>query len=175
MRNQIRGLVTLTALPVLLAALAPATAVAGPTASGYLNLHQCVFRSAATGEYFTNVLPNIANTAFRTGTSISNRPDTSMRCDLGSAGYWLAHPNSGITNLGLAGGRYLNLHQCVYRSEPTGEYFTNVLPNIANTAFKTGTNVSNRPQTSVQCGLGAGAYTAVSHNSAVLSLDLVVR
>ncbi|GAA0448501.1 hypothetical protein ABZ951_27555 [Streptomyces sp. NPDC046215] len=66
--------------------------------------------------------------------------------------------------------RYLNLHQCVYVG--SGGHYTNVLPNTANTAFNTGTNASNTPDTELSCGPGGGGWSPALANSAVKAFDL---
>ncbi|WP_157537325.1 hypothetical protein [Kitasatospora azatica] len=66
--------------------------------------------------------------------------------------------------------RYLNLHQCVYVG--SGGHYTNVLPNTANGAFNTGTNVSEVPDTTLSCGQGSGGWRQAPANSAVKAFDL---
>ncbi|MFE7570196.1 hypothetical protein ACFU76_25060 [Streptomyces sp. NPDC057539] len=65
--------------------------------------------------------------------------------------------------------RYLNLHQCVYVG--SGGHYTNLLPNTANAAFNTGTNVSNTPDTALSCGPGGGSWRPAPANSAVKAFD----
>ncbi|MDK9496029.1 hypothetical protein QEZ40_000366 [Streptomyces katrae] len=66
--------------------------------------------------------------------------------------------------------RYLNVHQCVYVG--SGGHYTNVLPNTANAAFNTGTNVSDTPDGALSCGPGGGGWRPAPANSAVKAFDL---
>ncbi|MFI0976253.1 hypothetical protein ACH4SP_04385 [Streptomyces sp. NPDC021093] len=66
--------------------------------------------------------------------------------------------------------RYLNLHQCVYVG--SGGHYTNVLPNTANTAFNTGTNISSTPDSALSCSPGGGGWKPAPANSAVKDFDL---
>ncbi|MEU1815906.1 hypothetical protein ABZ543_12005 [Streptomyces roseifaciens] len=142
------------------------TAVAeqpGPRLAGrYLNLHQCVY--VGSGGHYTNVLPNTANTAFNTGTNVSNTPDTALSCGPGGGGWRPAPANSAVKAFDLTTGRYLNLHQCVYFS--AGQHYTAVLPNTPNVNFNTGTNASRTPDTALNCRPGSPGWSLDQLNSA---------
>ncbi|MFD0417395.1 hypothetical protein [Streptomyces sp. NPDC127108] len=137
-------------------------------AERYLNLHQCVY--VGSGGHYTNVLPNTANSAFNTGTNVSNTPDSVLSCGPGGGGWRPAPANSAVKAFDLAAGRYLNVHQCVYFN--AGQHYTAVLPNTPNVNFNTGTNVSNTADTELNCGPGGGGWRLLPANSAVKAFDL---
>ncbi|AUG81971.1 hypothetical protein CFP65_7390 [Kitasatospora sp. MMS16-BH015] len=151
------------------------TAVAAPSgprlAQRYLNLHQCVYYGS--GGHYTNVLPNTADAHFNTGTNVSNAPDTSLSCGPGDGAWRQALANSAVKAFDLTAGRYLNLHQCVYFSG--GQHYTAVLPNTPNVNFNAGTNVSDTPDTKLNCAPGGGGWNLVLANSAVRSFDLATH
>ncbi|MFC0430701.1 hypothetical protein [Kutzneria buriramensis] len=134
----------------------------------FLNLHQCVYTNDRF--LYTNVLSNTPNTSFNTGTNLTYTRDTAARCGPGTGGWRLDSPNVAVQSLDLAGGRFLNLHQCVYTNGSS--LYTNVLSNTPNTSFNTGTNISNRRDTVAKCGPGTGGWRLDSPNVAVQSLDL---
>lgn len=137
-------------------------------AERYLNLHQCVY--VGSGGHYTNVLPNTANTAFNTGTKVSDTPDTSLTCGPGGGSWRPAPANSAVKAFDLTAGRYLNLHQCVYFTP--GQHYTAILPNTPNVSFNTGSNVSDTADTKLNCSPGGGGWTLLLANSAVKSFDL---
>ncbi|MBT2384372.1 hypothetical protein [Streptomyces sp. ISL-11] len=157
------GLTVPSAAP---AATSPSRAAKFPR---YLNLHQCVYTS--NGSYFTNVEPNLANSAFNSGTNTSGTADTSVRCGAGAAGWSLVSGNSSVKAFDLSAGRYLNLHQCLYTSN--GSYYSNVQPNTPNTPFNTGSNVSGTADTTLRCGAGNSGWSLVTGNSSVRAYDLM--
>ncbi|WP_211769574.1 hypothetical protein [Kutzneria sp. CA-103260] len=134
----------------------------------YLNLHQCVYSNNKF--LYTNVLSTTPNTPFNTGTNIAYAPDSAVKCGSAAAGWTLDSVNTGVQSLDLAAGRYLNLHQCVYSNNSF--LYTNVLSNTPNTAFNTGTNVSDTRDTVARCGPAAAGWRLDAVNSAVQSLDL---
>ncbi|WP_199882043.1 hypothetical protein [Streptomyces sp. CB03911] len=164
--------VVMAAVAGAVALLLGSTAMAGPPgprlAGRYLNVHQCVY--VGSGGHYTNVLPNTANSAFNTGTNLSGAPDTALSCGPGSGGWRQAPANSAVKAFDLTAGRYLNLHQCVYFS--AGQHYTAILPNTPNVNFNTGTNVSNTPDTRLNCAPGGGGWTLLLANSAVRPFDL---
>ncbi|MEV0057531.1 hypothetical protein AB0H34_44470 [Saccharopolyspora shandongensis] len=137
----------------------------------YVNLHQCVYNNGSF--LYTNVLPNTPNTAFNTGTNISETRDTAIQCGPAAVGWRLDSANVAVQSLDRVRGRYLNLHQCVYTN---GSFlYTNVLSNTPNTAFNTGTNISYTPDSALNCGPAAVGWRLDSANVAVQSLDLAAR
>ncbi|MET9325060.1 hypothetical protein ABZX75_33745 [Streptomyces sp. NPDC003038] len=71
----------------------------------------------------------------------------------------------------LPKGRYLNIHQCVYKGAE-GNYYTNILPKTADAEFNTGTNVSDTQETSPICGPGGGGWFLSAIDNAVFSVNL---
>ncbi|MEX2969298.1 hypothetical protein [Streptomyces sp. C184] len=154
---------------------APAPASTQPrqaqaAASGYLNLHQCVYYSPSATDHFTTVVPG-SDGRFTTGTNVSTAADTQPSCGQGDGNYSLVPLLSGVKALNLTSGRYLNLHQCVYYSPSASNHFTTVVPGNDG-RFTTGTNVSNTADTQVSCGSGDGNYSLVPLLSGVKALDL---
>ena len=153
------GALALTATPALAAG------------DRYVNLHQCVYSNGAF--LYTNLLSNTPNTAFNTGTNISDTRDTVARCGPAVAGWSLNTANVSVLSLDRVRGRYLNLHQCVYSN---GSYlYTNLLSNTPNTPFNTGTNLSYTSDTTARCGQAVGGWSLDTANVAVLSLDLAAE
>ncbi|MGW1378406.1 hypothetical protein ACWD6P_29615 [Streptomyces sp. NPDC002446] len=154
---------------------APAPASTQPrqaqaAASGYLNLHQCVYYSSSASNHFTTVVPG-GDGRFATGTNASATADTQPSCGQGDGNYSLIPLLSGVKALNLASGRYLNLHQCVYYSSSATNHFTTVVPG-GDGRFATGTNVSNTADTQPSCGQGDGNYSLIPLLSGVKALDL---
>ncbi|MFD8993266.1 hypothetical protein [Streptomyces abikoensis] len=149
---------------------APAAAQAQAAASGYLNLHQCVYYSSSATDHFTAVVTG-SDGRFATGTNVSNTADTQVSCGSGDGNYSLVPILSGVKALNLASGRYLNLHQCVYYSSSATNHFTAVVTG-SDGRFATGTNVSNTADTQASCGSGDGNYSLVPILSGVKALDL---
>src|SRR5690606_4433169 len=69
--------------------------------------------------------------------------------------------------------RYLNLHQCTYRRSGTDQWLNVVAQNVEHETYYAGTNASNTPQTSVECGPGVTGYAFDAGHSGVDSLDLL--
>ena len=132
----------------------------GPAAGRYLNIHQCVYQ--AGNSYFTNFLPNIADTPFRSGTNLSNfQADTSPKCGTGSSGWSQNSSLSGLFVVDFNGGsmgRYLNIHQCSYYNTYANTWLTNIMPNLGNAAFNAGTNQSNNIDSTPKCAQGDPTY-----------------
>ncbi|MFF7731312.1 hypothetical protein, partial [Streptomyces sp. NPDC008001] len=139
-------------------------------ASGYLNLHQCVYYSSSATNHFTTVVPS-SDGRFATGTNVSTTADTQSSCGSGDGNYTLIPLLSGVKALNLASGRYLNLHQCVYYSSSATNHFTTVVTG-GDGRFATGTNVSNTADTQASCGQGDGNYSLIPLLSGVKALDL---
>ncbi|MFJ3176690.1 hypothetical protein ACIPJK_39065 [Streptomyces roseus] len=68
--------------------------------------------------------------------------------------------------------RYVNLHQCAYNA-PGVDIITSIQPNIANTNFTAGTNLSNTPNNAISCGPGGAGYSLAPTLSSVQALDLL--
>ncbi|MER7674814.1 hypothetical protein ABTY61_41020 [Kitasatospora sp. NPDC096128] len=132
-------------------------------AGRYLNVHQCVYFSA--GQHYTAILPNTPNVNFNTGTNVSDRPDTALRCSPGGGGWTLTLANSAVKSFDLTGNRFLNLHQCVWTS--AGMYYMGVLPNTPNVNFNTGTNAAGTPDTALNCHPGGGGWSLDPLDSAL--------
>src|SRR5690606_16155152 len=124
----------------------------------YLNLHQCNWRSAAGGD--TSWVGNTTATAgfagFQTGTNASNSADgtATSRPATPAAGFAVDSNASPAGALRHGANRYLNLHQCNWRSAAGGD--TSWVGNTTATAgfagFQTGTNASNSADGTVTCG-----------------------
>ncbi|MGW1907960.1 hypothetical protein [Streptomyces cinnamoneus] len=149
---------------------APQAQEAKVAASGYVNLHQCVYYSGSATDHFTTAVPS-SDGRFATGTNVSTTADTQVSCGAGDGNYTLVPLLSGVKALNLASGRYLNVHQCVYYSSSATNHFTTVVPS-SDGRFATGTNVSTTADTQVSCGAGDGNYTLVPLLSGVKALDL---
>ncbi|MBZ4323407.1 hypothetical protein, partial [Streptomyces huiliensis] len=130
---------------------APAPAApAGAAASGYLNLHQCMYYSSSASNHFSTVVPS-SDGRFAAGTNVSGTADSQVSCGSGDGNYQLVPILSGVKPLNLASGRYLNIHQCVYYSSSATNHFTTVVPS-SDGRFAAGTNVSNTADSQVSCG-----------------------
>ncbi len=85
---------------------APAPASTQPqqaqaAASGYLNLHQCVYYSYSAADHFTTVVPS-SDGRFATGTKISGTADTQASCGSGDGNFSLVPLLSGVKALSVA-------------------------------------------------------------------------
>ncbi|MGW2635237.1 hypothetical protein ACWC2K_38940, partial [Streptomyces chattanoogensis] len=138
---------------------APAATQARTAASGYLNLHQCVYYSPSAANHVTTVVPS-GDGRFMAGTNVSTTADSSPACGGGDGNYTPIGLLSGVKALNLASGRYLNVHQCVYYSSSASNHFTTVVTG-GDGRFATGTNVSNTADTQVACGPGDGNYNLI--------------
>src|SRR5690606_40003748 len=92
----------------------------------------------------------------------------------------LGSSGSSVHALDLLGNRYLNLHQCNWRSAAGGD--TSWVGNTTATAgfagFQTGTNASNSADGTVTCGPGnpAAGYAIGSNVSSLRPMDpLAIR
>src|SRR5690606_7702669 len=106
------------------------------------------------------------------GTNASNTAQTTLECGPGLSGWPAEAPLSGVDGLDLLGNRYVNLHQCTYRSGAHG-WFEVWLPNVNNANYRAGTNASSTADTAVECGPGQSGYAPIADFSAVESLDLL--
>ncbi|MEV5238022.1 hypothetical protein AB0K89_02645 [Streptomyces cinnamoneus] len=149
---------------------APQPPQARAAASGYLNLHQCMYYSSSASNHFSTVVPS-SDGRFAAGTNVSGTADTQVSCGAGDGNYQIVPILSGVKALNLASGRYLNLHQCVYYSSSATNHFTTVVTS-SDGRFAAGTNVSNTAETQVSCGAGDGNYQLVPLLSGVKALDL---
>lgn len=70
-------------------------------ASGYLNLHQCVYHGGNASDRYTNVMPNTGNTSFNTGTKVSSTADSQVACGSGASGWTLEPVNSSVFSVAL--------------------------------------------------------------------------
>ncbi|MFI1259295.1 hypothetical protein ACH4U6_37230 [Streptomyces netropsis] len=68
-----------------------------------------------------------------------------------------------------AGGRYLNIHQCLYSNG--SDNYTNISPDVGS-EYRAGTNISGVRDTQVQCGPGSYGHTVQPWSSKVFSVDL---
>ncbi|GHE15442.1 hypothetical protein [Streptomyces alanosinicus] len=165
------GAITLALVPSLAGAATTAPAQHSRQLAGrYLNLHQCLYYSASAADHFTTFVQSQDN-RFLAGTNVSDTQDSTPACGGGDGNYGLIGLLSGVKPMDLRGGRYLNLHQCTYYSASAVNYFTTAVPS-RDGRFLAGTNVSNTPESKVNCGSGDGNYTVVPNLSYVQTLDL---
>ncbi|MFJ3519091.1 hypothetical protein [Streptomyces sp. NPDC090131] len=138
----------------------------------YLNLHQCVYYSAAQRDHITTVIAR-GGSDFSTGTNISNTPDTAPECAAGRGLYYLVPLLSDVKALDLSAGRYINLQQCMYYYGAGGfdNHFTTFVPARGDGRYNTGTKVSNTADTAPTCGGGNGNYRVVPLLSGTLALS----
>ncbi|GHC45463.1 hypothetical protein [Streptomyces cinnamoneus] len=149
---------------------APQPPQARAAASGYLNLHQCMYYSSSATNHFSTVVPS-SDGRFAAGTNVSGTADSQVSCGAGDGNYQVVPILSGVKALNLASGRYVNIHQCVYYSSSATNHFTTVVPS-SDGRFAAGTNVSNTADSQVSCGAGDGNYQLVPILSGVKALDL---
>jgi hypothetical protein len=166
-RGRLLAATLATLLATVLSAALPGRADA---ATGYLNLHQCLYFSSFNGDALTYVLPT-GNAFYNTGTSVSSTPESTPRCGPGNTGYVYQPGLSGVVALNLTAGVYLNLHQCLYFSSFNGDALTYLLP-TGNAFYNTGTNVSNTPDTTPRCGPGNTGYVYQPGLSGVVALRI---
>ncbi|WP_219460253.1 PASTA domain-containing protein [Nonomuraea rhizosphaerae] len=132
-------------------------------AGRYLNLHQCTYYRIYH-EWFTTILPTSAG-----GTNVSNVPETGANCPPQLAEGFNVPSRSGVVALDLTAGRYLNLSQCVYLTDDN-DLATIILPwSVAGGGG--GTNVSNVPDTGVNCQTFA-IWGALQSLKGGMALDL---
>ncbi|WP_209439687.1 hypothetical protein [Streptomyces bicolor] len=143
---------------------------AGIAASGYLNLHQCVYYSSSATNHFTTVVTS-NDGRFAAGTNVSGTADTQVSCGAGDGNYQLVPTLSGVKALDLTSGSYVNLHQCVYYSSSASNHFSTVVTSNDG-RFAAGTNVSGTADTQVSCGAGDGNYQLVPTLSGVKALSV---
>ncbi|MFG1608105.1 hypothetical protein [Actinoplanes sp. NPDC049265] len=133
------------------------------TAGRYLNLHQCVIYNNNDPDMLTSLMPTAS-----TGTNVSNVPAGAPSCVVPAAPGWGYLPqNSGVAALDLTAGRYLNLHQCVYRNSGNQDFHTTFLPTSSG-----GTNVRDTPDTAVACAPAPSGWSYVAAFSGVMVFDL---
>ncbi|MFD8982376.1 hypothetical protein [Streptomyces sp. NPDC059564] len=142
-----------------------------PLAGDILNLHQCVYAPTPGVDYLTTVVPRSGDNRFAAGTNTAAAPDRDLSCGAGDGNFTAIRPWASFQSLDLSSGRYLNLHQCVYYSELQHDHLT-VVVSRGGGDWGTGTNVSNTPDTTVECGPGRGLYSLVPLLSDVIALDL---
>ncbi len=141
-------------------------------AGRYLNLHQCVYYSVTYHEWFTTVLPSGAG-----GTNVGNVAETGVNCpapNVWQSNVWdgrLIPEQSAVVAFDLTAGRYLNLEQCVYRTTDN-DLFTTFLPWSLSSGRVGGTNISNNPDTVLECRSPGEGVAFLPSMSGVLALDL---
>lgn len=74
---------------------------AGAAASGYVNLHQCVYYSSSATNHFTTVVTG-SDGRFAAGTNVSGAADTRVSCGAGDGNYQLVPILSGVKALSVA-------------------------------------------------------------------------
>ncbi|MFI2764508.1 hypothetical protein ACH5A3_37630 [Streptomyces echinatus] len=74
---------------------------AGTAASGYLNLHQCVYGSEADTSHLTTVVPT-SDSRFATGTKVSDSAGTRPACGPGDGDHVLVPLLSSVRSFPLA-------------------------------------------------------------------------
>ncbi|KIZ19649.1 hypothetical protein [Streptomyces natalensis] len=169
-RSMVRQLWTLAVAAAVSVCAVMGMSTPAFAASGYLNLHQCVYYSGSASDHFTTVVTG-GDGRFAAGTNVSNTADASVSCGAGDGNYSLVPLLSGVKALNLSNGRYLNLHQCVYYSGSATNHFTTVVTG-GDGRFAAGTNVSNTADTGVSCGAGDGNYSLVPLLSGVKALTV---
>ncbi|MEV8590932.1 RICIN domain-containing protein [Streptomyces sp. NPDC051180] len=161
----------LAATPAAGASHGAPTALAAAGDPGYLNLHQCAY-TGSPARHFNNFMPFTQLPAISAGTNASADADTALSCGAGGNGWRLDAGSSGFKALDLKAGRYLNLHQCVYRNA-AGEAITSVLPDVSSAAVRAATNVSDTMDTEPSCGPGnIGGFSFDGASSSVSAFDL---
>ena len=141
----------------------------------YLNLHQCSYReSGGGGGWYSSWTPTaFGGTDFDAGTNTSNTADSSLSCGDVSGSYTYQPLSSGLQALDLTSGRYLNLHQCAY-TQNGGSTYTSINPTpFGGTLFDSGTNVSDTPDTALDCGAPASGYQRLPDQSGFQAFDLL--
>jgi hypothetical protein len=141
----------------------------------YANIHQCMhyLADATNGNrYITTLTNNPVATNWATGTNTANAANSTVSCAAPGSG-WVYHPTvSDIQPLDTLHNRYINIHECV-RVYTSGLYLSAFIDNPNGTGWRTGTNVSNTPDTVVSCPEVSGwpMHTTLSDVQAIDTLD----
>jgi hypothetical protein len=136
-----------------------------------LNLNQCVYYNGTS--LYTNTVNDNPTPLYRTGTNASNTPQSTVNCGPGAPPGWVLYPNdTAVQAIDLLGNRYLNLNQCVYYNGTA--LYTNTVNDNPTPLYRTGTNASNTPQSTVNCGPGAPpGWVLYPNDTAVQAIDLL--
>ena len=134
-----------------------------------LNLDDCNYFDPTLGDTI-----QLFDTAQGSATNAANTAQSSPTCTESLGGYSYQSFNSGVAPLDLLDNQYVNLNECSYSNGEIGGHdnfstavdITNMSP--TNNA---GTNASNTPQSTVDCGAGNADYAYVPSNSAVEVLN----
>ncbi len=125
----------------------------------YLNLQECVFTyidPTPPNDYDTRIIGPGGRSA---NSNVSNTADAAAACGPGS-GVYTDLTQSRVRAIDLLGNRYLNLHQCNYVASNAGTPVNNFDNRIVGAGGRSsGTNASNTPDTSPNCGTGDAFYT----------------
>jgi hypothetical protein len=144
-------------------------------ATRYANLHDCDYYSAISSDSFDQFLANSNNPGFTAGTNAKNTADTVAVCGAVTGDYVVQPQNSGVAALDTLQNRYVNIHQCVFTRNDSGEVdtFTLIAPPAGPTSagYTTGTNASGTADGTVVCGAGNATYPPDATNSAVQAID----
>jgi hypothetical protein len=141
----------------------------------YANLHGCDYYSGISVDSFDQFLANSNNPGFTAGTNSKNTPDAVAVCGTATGDYVPQPQNSGVAALDTLQNRYVNIHQCVFTRNDSGEVdtFTLIAPPAGPTSagYTTGTNASDTADGTVVCGVGNATYPLDTTNSAVQAVD----
>jgi hypothetical protein len=135
----------------------------------WFNFEQCDYDNPNIGDnasYFES--PITGTDASNTDSNPTNSPSATPSCAPSGSGYSMVDENSGIDSMDLLDNQYVNLDDCDYNNSPAhglDNYTTGVDTSNASGLFDAGTNASNTPQTTNDCGAGNPAgYEYIAGN-----------
>ncbi|MBX3286244.1 MAG: hypothetical protein KF703_12925 [Actinobacteria bacterium] len=150
----------------------PATDTSGILAAGrkrYLSLDQCRWTNT-TDNRRASILIDTAD--FTTNTGAGNATTTSSCVKVTGAAWTAATANNALTNYSLFARRYVNLHQCRWRTGVNNIQAWN--QNGTDTDYRAYSNTSNSADTAVNCTPGL-SFPFESGPSGVQALDVLTN